>query len=288
SAAAALNRGDAAAADRAAKALLADDPGDVRAEWLAGLAAIRLGEPAQAEKRLSSVVERLESAAGGEGPAPAFDEEFSIGSIVPGASGPSTKQAELGLMRVVALRERGYLRAAGGDAAGAVADLTLALDGAKGLTLPPSEKAAMEAAAARRGWLLIVENAKVALVDFQSATRDRPTAYALVGRAYVRAQLDDADAAADAEDALKLGPRRPELLHNAACVYARLSKIASLPAGRNVSFRARSVALLNEAVDMIPEDRRKTAARVLLADAALEPLHSFPPYVELQRRWALE
>jgi tetratricopeptide (TPR) repeat protein len=163
-------------------------------------------------------------------------------------------------------RGRGQARAELGKYPGAVEDFTKALE------LQPTS-----AVQAYRGWAhLVCDAPKLALRDFELAIElDRKNGDAYNGRGFVRATLGRwGDAVRDADEALRLGPRSPRLLYNAARIKAQCG-------GAN---ETRAVDLLREAVDLLPADQRAAFwSTNVRNDTALQALRRRPEFLRLER-----
>jgi tetratricopeptide (TPR) repeat protein len=117
-----------------------------------------------------------------------------------------------------------------------------------------------------RGWAhLRLESPQMALADFDAALRmDRTDPDALCGRGQVRVRLGQVAAGvADAEEALRRGPRKVPLLYNAACLYVRAAaRVAAGAQGRANQdtadgYQERAAALLRAALHQVPEEQRR-------------------------------
>ena len=184
-------------------------------------------------------------------------------------------------------RRRGFERAQVADPAGAIADYTRAL------ALDP--KSAMTRA--RRGWAYLGESSKLALHDFDEAIKLDPRDSDLFnGRGYARALLGDfRGAVADAEEALRLDNPHLELrariglFYNAACIYSQAAGRAAFnaePRERQElarKYQDRAVALIRQSLDLLPAAARKPFFQQAAADPALDPIRTYPPFVELNR-----
>jgi tetratricopeptide (TPR) repeat protein len=117
-----------------------------------------------------------------------------------------------------------------------------------------------------RGWAhLRLESPQLALSDFEAALRlDRTDPDALCGRGQVRVRLGQVAAGvADAEEALRRGPRKAPLVYNAACLYVRAAARAAAGArGRDDfdmadRYQERAATLLRAALLETPEEQRR-------------------------------
>lgn len=187
-----------------------------------------------------------------------------------------------------AYRSRGLARALLGDVAGAVADYTHVLTtGSDPVTH------------VRRGWLYLqsAEKVKEALADFEAALLIRPELVdAYLGRGTARVKLgQDRAARADAEEALRRGPRSTRLLFFAARIYAQAAPRSAkepgqiFPAGRTNGPHSQELALqwLRQAVDLLPAGERARFWRDrVLADPAFDSLAHDSGFAKLERRYA--
>lgn len=178
---------------------------------------------------------------------------------------------KVGKPDVEVYRRRARARAAVGDLAGVVEDYTLAL----GLSGEPSLYLA-------RGWARLVQGTPgEARRDFETVLREIPGhAEALIGRGAARADLGEWRAAvADLEAGLARRPRSARVLYNAARGLARAA--GKLP-GQSRELQGRSLAVLRQAIQAVPEAdrqrfireqiRRDEAFRVLSARGSLDRL----------------
>jgi tetratricopeptide (TPR) repeat protein len=186
-----------------------------------------------------------------------------------------------------AYRRRGFERARMADSAGALADYTLAL------ALDPNSPSTR----ARRGWVYLGEASKLALRDFDEAIQLDPNNGDLYnGRGYARVLLGDyRGAVADAEQALKLGVpghelrARLALTYNAACIYAQAASKAAFTAEPDrrqplaKDYQDRAVALIHQALDLLPPPARTPFLQQAAGDPALDPIRGYPRFTELER-----
>jgi tetratricopeptide (TPR) repeat protein len=95
------------------------------------------------------------------------------------------------------------------------------------------------------------------------------------GRGFVRAiQGDFAGAIEDAENALKLGPRSPQLVYNAARIHAQSARSGDL----------RVFDLIRESLSLLPQDGRVAFwSRQVRTDAALDSIRRYPQYLQMER-----
>jgi serine/threonine protein kinase/lipoprotein NlpI len=117
----------------------------------------------------------------------------------------------------------------------------------------------------QRGWAYLACNDYfLAERDFGNAIQLNPeNAEAYLGRGYSRARQGRiALAAADAEEAVRRGPKTPSLLHQAACVYAQATACFDKSVDRfdrraertRIRYRDRAVELISAAVASLPND----------------------------------
>jgi tetratricopeptide (TPR) repeat protein len=149
-----------------------------------------------------------------------------------------------------------------------------------------------------RGWTYLrLDSAALARDDFEAALRLEPArAEALCGRGYARMRLGQvAPAVDDAEAALRQAEPTPQLLLDAARLYAQaLGRLEARPAGRPGSlgtaerYQARAVELLRAALGRVPEAQRRAFWRDHVRNEAdLVPLRRDPAMADLARRFAL-
>jgi serine/threonine-protein kinase len=135
-----------------------------------------------------------------------------------------------------------------------------------------------------RGWAHFFADAwKLALRDFSKAIELGPEAGdAYTGRGLARVMLGDyRGAVADAEVALRLEPRTPEMMHNLACSFAQaLARVEADPhaEGRQAlaaSYRRRALEAIHQALAMLrPDERLSFWREKVLPDAALAPIRN--------------
>jgi tetratricopeptide (TPR) repeat protein len=180
-------------------------------------------------------------------------------------------------------RIRGLARKQLGDAAAAAEDYTRALEMAPG---------AGAELFTDRGWAYIACEAwKLALRDFEEAIRlGPPESDAYNGRGYVRTRLGHhGEGVADAEEALRLEPRSPEMMHNIACTFAlavgQVEGDEGLPDREHVAerYRRRALETISRALDLVPADRRRSFwQETMLPDADLDPIRRSPGFGALR------
>jgi tetratricopeptide (TPR) repeat protein len=162
-------------------------------------------------------------------------------------------------------RGRGLAKSELGRYPGAIDDFTKALE------LQPTS-----AVQAYRGWMhLVCDAPKLAERDFQLAIDlDPNNSDAFTGRGFVRAiQKQPRKAIVDAEQALRIGPKSPRLLYNAARIYAQ-SAAADGP---------RVYDLIREALALVPEDQRATFWNTqIVGDTALASILTQPRFLQLE------
>jgi tetratricopeptide (TPR) repeat protein/tRNA A-37 threonylcarbamoyl transferase component Bud32 len=185
-------------------------------------------------------------------------------------------------------RVRGWVRARLNNFAGAVEDFTRALE------LEPEHAETL----AYRGWAHltpVIESPRQALADFEGVLRLAPdNAEAHAGRGNARAQLGQVrPAVADAEKALRQGPRKPRLLYNTARIYAQVAgKLEDDPRNRQaperrsiVTYQERAVELLREALTLAGKERG-SLWRDITTDPAFQPLRRSASYLPLAKEYA--
>jgi tetratricopeptide (TPR) repeat protein len=194
------------------------------------------------------------------------------------------RQAAAALSRAIApgstdvelFRLRARARAQSGDLAGVVEDYTRAL------AVRPD--AQLRTA---RGWAYLVQAApRLARIDFEEALRFAPEdGAARVGRGYARVQLGDVSGGgADADQALKRGPRTPRLLYSAARVFAQAAgRDVPRAAGR---WRQRALDTLADALRALPAQERAAFWRDHVArDEAFDPVARSADFARLAQQY---
>ncbi|RUL89726.1 serine/threonine-protein kinase [Tautonia sociabilis] len=199
---------------------------------------------------------------------------------------------------------RGLLRSKLGDAEGAIADYTIALE------MAPDARTLVA-----RGWLFVETKAvRLAVGDFdRAAGLDPDEPEALVGRGFATllsaleatsppdeekvpdsrrlVELAVRDAVADAEKALALGPAGPRLDYNAVRILAlavqalgeqyraegnpSLARMRQFVAARD-AYTKRAALYLDRAIRSMPSDRRASFREMIEADPLLEPILGLP------------
>jgi tetratricopeptide (TPR) repeat protein len=179
---------------------------------------------------------------------------------------------------------RAWARGKAGDHAGAVADLTLALQ------LQPAE----EGLRLQRGQAYLACQAyPLALRDFDEVVRRQPdNGAAYLGRGLVRLQQAPlGEAVADAEEAVRRAPAARHVVYGAACLLAQ----AGGQAGRGTApghggearrrYQERALQLLRQALLLVPEGERAAFWRdTVRADPSLQPLRGDAAYARLERQ----
>jgi tetratricopeptide (TPR) repeat protein len=154
---------------------------------------------------------------------------------------------------------------------------------------------------AHRGWAHVLSEAPLlALHDFEEAIRLEPElADAYNGRGYARVKLGQyRQAVADAEEAIRRGPRSERTLYNAARIYAQaVGKVdaetgATRPTGTAVlraRYESRALELIRQALDLhSASERRAFWQEFIMPDGALQPIRRAPGLVRLAERYARE
>ena len=162
-------------------------------------------------------------------------------------------------------RGRGLARAELGQYPGAIEEYTRALE------LQPTADVQ-----AYRGWAhLVCEAPKLALRDFELAVKfDPKNADAYAGRGFVLAgQGKTREAAADAAEAVRLGPATPRLLYNAARIYAQCG----------AAHHRRAVDLVRQALEAVPAGERAAFWTTTVGkDPAVEAIRWQPAFRQLE------
>lgn len=174
-------------------------------------------------------------------------------------------------------RARGLTRASQGRYRDAINDYTRSLE----LEASPN-------ILTRRGWAYLMQARQLALADFDEAIRLNPeSGDSYNGRGYARALLGQVDeATADAEEALKRGPKAFEIYFNAAAIYgqtvgvvARDAKLADDDRTKRLEFlTGRAIEILKDARILLGPDRAPLLKRALNGDEAFLPLQSQPAW----------
>ena len=191
------------------------------------------------------------------------------------ALGPSAELHEL----------RGLARVGRNDFAGAITDYTLAL----------ASRPDWARVHANRGWAYLFANApELAFQDFDAVVRlapSDPDGYGGRGAARVRLRQHRA-AASDVEESLRRGEPTPRRLYNAARTYAQAAAVAvaevrlrGRAARRDaLAYEDRAGALLGQALERTPADRRTTFWREVVApDDALSAVRKWTRFAVLAR-----
>jgi tetratricopeptide (TPR) repeat protein len=143
----------------------------------------------------------------------------------------------------------------------------------------------------RRGWAYLATGAMLlALDDFEAVlAQNGQHSEALCGRGQVRARLGKLDdAVADADEAVRLGPRTPPLLLGAACIHARAALgLGGQPSTRHTQSVERAVQLIDDALRRVrPEERRAFWENHVRKERAFAPLWGNARMVQLARLYA--
>jgi tetratricopeptide (TPR) repeat protein/tRNA A-37 threonylcarbamoyl transferase component Bud32 len=184
-----------------------------------------------------------------------------------------------------AYRLRGLLRKSLGQTAGAVEDFTRALE------IGPDSSNMRT----KRGWAYLLDGRGLALQDFDRAIALNPTnSDAHAGRGYALVILGRTGEGIEAaERAIGFAPRVPDLLYNAACVFAQAAgqTEAAGDAGDHQPLAARygdrSLDLIGEALDLKPLGGRASFWRDVIArDPALDPIRRLDRFARLEAKYA--
>jgi len=181
------------------------------------------------------------------------------------------------------LELRGLARAKRNDFSGAIEDYTLAL----------SHRPDSATLHARRGWAYVVSGAaSLARRDFDAAIRldsGCPDAYS--GRGSAMVALGRArEAAADAEESLRLAGTEPRLTYNAArilaqaaeCVMNDRAAAARADSALSRRYQDRAVQLLGRALQSTPPEQRAAFCRdVVQTDVAFARIRALPEFCRL-------
>jgi serine/threonine protein kinase/tetratricopeptide (TPR) repeat protein len=180
---------------------------------------------------------------------------------------------------------RGLARANLGDDPGAVDDYSRAL------ALEPNASNMR----ARRGWTYLLSPMKLAENEFLGAihlNHQNADAYNGLGYVHLLGGRQD-DAIREAETALRLGPRRPEVLHNAACIFAKAGETQPPMANQSdghaqaARLRQRALELIGEEMEAIPGARRAAFWRQNVAtEHAFASIRHDPRFSAMEAKYA--
>jgi tetratricopeptide (TPR) repeat protein len=180
-------------------------------------------------------------------------------------------------------RDRGFAWAQCEKYFEAIANYTLALQ------VKPGDPFVLAA----RGWAhLAMQNYKEAQSDFDEAIRLQPdNADVYKGRGYARVKLGQyREAVADAEEAVRRGPRKSQLLYDAARIYAQaLGKVqtAARPSKLARDYQDHAVQLLRQSLDLLPLKKRAQFWRNrVLSDSDLLPIHKSTEFLQLAAKYS--
>ncbi|HEX8200508.1 MAG TPA: tetratricopeptide repeat protein, partial [Isosphaeraceae bacterium] len=189
-----------------------------------------------------------------------------------------------GLPDADAYRLRGLLRQALGQAADAVTDFTRALE------MEPDSSNMRT----KRAWAYLLDGRDLALQDFDRAIALNPeNCDAHAGRGYALVLLGrHREGIEAAERAIRLAPREPDILYNAACVLAQAAGAARAngDAEDHGAQAARSgdrgLALIRQALDLKPPGQRSAFWRDVIArDPALDPIRRLEGFARLEAEY---
>jgi tetratricopeptide (TPR) repeat protein len=143
-----------------------------------------------------------------------------------------------------------------------------------------------------RGWAHFFADAwKLALRDFARSIELNPDqGDAYTGRGLARVMLGDyRQGVADAEQALRLKPGTPEMMHNLACLFAQAGARAQADLkeeDRNTlaaGYCSRAIEAIEQTLTMLkPGDRASFWREKILPDEALAPIRSDPRFKRLE------
>jgi serine/threonine protein kinase/tetratricopeptide (TPR) repeat protein len=147
-----------------------------------------------------------------------------------------------------------------------------------------------------RGWAYFFTDAwKAGQRDFSEALRSKPGAPdALAGRGLCRVMLGDyRAAAADAAASARGGPKTPEMAHNVACVYALAAAAVEADSAERerqrlaAEYRAEGVKAVRRTLDLVPEPERAAFWREkITADRAVSALQMMPEFQAWNKQYA--
>jgi tetratricopeptide (TPR) repeat protein len=143
-----------------------------------------------------------------------------------------------------------------------------------------------------RGWAYFFADAwKPALRDFEEAVRlDLESSDARIGRGLAHVMLGEYRAAVvDAEQALRMRPDTPAMMHNIACVFslaaASVERDAAAAARQELGtrYRARAIDSIHQTLALLPPAERRSFWRQQVSpDAALDPVRRCPDFLRLE------
>jgi tetratricopeptide (TPR) repeat protein len=152
---------------------------------------------------------------------------------------------------------------------------------------------------AARGWIHVVSGAnESALHDFEEAIRRDPkNGDAHNGRGLMRAKLGLSSADADAEEALRLGPKTARHFWSAARIYAelvgRIDADVGVPSGSarrladRFDYQHQALILLRQALGLTDDTERATFWQGKIEDdKTFRPIRSSPGYAQLRAEFA--
>jgi tetratricopeptide (TPR) repeat protein len=147
-----------------------------------------------------------------------------------------------------------------------------------------------------RGWAHFFSDAwKLAQRDFSKAIElDSDMADPYIGRGLASVMLaNHKGAVTDAEQALLLTVKTPEMMHNIACVFALAVKHVEVDAqnqDREVlanSYRKRALEAVCQTLEMLnPEERKEFWFNKILPDSALASIRNEPAFKLLEARYS--
>jgi tetratricopeptide (TPR) repeat protein len=141
---------------------------------------------------------------------------------------------------------------------------------------------------AARGWVQMAGlSPLLAVPDFHQAIRiTAASSDAYNGLAFARVKLGTMyrQGVAGAETALQQGPRSAEVCYGAARVFAQAVNAVKLKRNgiERERYQSRAVALLHQAVDLVPAHKREAFWRARVQqDSAFEPIRGDPRFARL-------
>jgi tetratricopeptide (TPR) repeat protein len=149
-----------------------------------------------------------------------------------------------------------------------------------------------------RGWAHFFSDAwKLAQRDFSRAIElDSEMADAYIGRGLASVMLaNHKGAVTDAEQALVLTVKTPEMMHNVACIFALTVMHVEIDAQNQDqdrealadSYRTRALEAVRQTLEMIsPEERKEFWNSKILPDSALASIHKAPAFKLLEARYS--
>ena len=148
----------------------------------------------------------------------------------------------------------------------------------------------------RRGWAYLLQAKSLALADFDEAIRLNPeNGDSYNGRGFARVLLGQVEpAVADAEEAVRRGPKAFEMYFNAAAILAQAVGVvendgkleAEAKTERQAALTRRAIEWLGLARELLGAKGGETLLRALDADESFDPVRERPEFVEFLKTLA--